>query len=92
MEFLYIYLAVVNLISIIITVYDKLSARRGGYRIPEKVLMLFAALGGSPAMFLTMIFIRHKTRKPLFMAGIPLIFIIELIAAIFILTYGVGSV
>ena len=40
--------------------------------------MLISALGGAPAMYLTMLIIRHKTRKPLFMIGIPLIFVLEL--------------
>jgi uncharacterized membrane protein YsdA (DUF1294 family) len=52
--------------------------------------MLVSALGGAVGMFLTMLIIRHKTRKPLFMIGIPVIFILELIAAYLVAHYVFG--
>ncbi len=78
MKYFYIYLFCINIFSIIVTVHDKNAAQRRSWRVKERTLMLLAALGGAPAMYLTMLTIRHKTRKPLFMVGIPLIFIIEL--------------
>ena len=88
MIFLYIYLAVINIIAVAVTVHDKLSAKRGARRVRERTLMLIAALGGSPGMYITMLIIRHKTRKPKFMLGIPAIFIVECVLAWFILFYG----
>lgn len=79
MRFFYIYLVVINIIAVIVTVHDKNAAQRGAWRVKERTLMLISALGGAPAMYLTMLTIHHKTRKPLFMIGIPVIFIIELI-------------
>lgn len=79
MRFFYIYLVVINIIAVIVTVHDKSAAQRGAWRVKERTLMLISALGGAPAMYLTMLTIHHKTRKPLFMIGIPFIFIIELI-------------
>ena len=79
MRFFYIYLVVINIIAVIVTVHDKSAAQRGAWRVKESTLMLISALGGAPAMYLTMLTIHHKTRKPLFMIGIPVIFIIELI-------------
>ena len=79
MFYLILYLIVINLVAIVITAHDKLAAENHRRRTPERTLLLIAALGGSPAMYLTMLVIRHKTRKPLFMIGIPVIFIIELI-------------
>lgn len=79
MRFFYIYLVVINIIAVIVTVHDKSAAQRGAWRVKERTLMLISALGGAPAMYLTMLTIHHKTRKPLFMIGIPVIFIIELI-------------
>ena len=82
MIYLVLYLIVINLIAIVVTAHDKLAAIHHRRRTPERVLMLIAALGGAPAMYLTMLVIRHKTRKPLFMIGIPLIFVLELAAVI----------
>ena len=78
MYYLIIYLIVINVIAIVITAHDKLAAINHRRRVPERVLMLISALGGAPAMYLTMLIIRHKTRKPLFMIGIPLVFLLEL--------------
>ena len=79
MRFFYFYLVVINIIAVIVTVHDKNAAQRGAWRVKERTLMLISALGGAPAMYLTMLTIHHKTRKPLFMIGIPVIFILELI-------------
>ena len=79
-----IYVAVMSVISIVICVYDKLFSKFNNVklRIPEKVLMLLAFLGGSVAMYLCMLLIRHKTKHVKFMLGIP-IFILLHAAAIF---------
>ena len=80
MKYFIFYLVFINFVAIIVTVHDKNAAQRGSWRVKECTLMLIAALGGAPAMYLTMLTIHHKTRKPLFMVGIPLIFIAELAA------------
>jgi uncharacterized membrane protein YsdA (DUF1294 family) len=72
-----IYLAAVNFISVIVTIYDKKRARAGKWRVPEATLLTLAALGGSPMMYLTMRVVRHKTRKKKFMLGIPAIFFFQ---------------
>lgn len=43
--------------------YDKAQAQRGGARVPEAILWLMAALGGSPGAFVAMRLFRHKTSK-----------------------------
>ena len=90
MKYLYIYLAVINIIAVILTIYDKSAAVHDRWRVRERTLMLVSALGGSVGMFLTMLIIRHKTRKPLFMIGIPVIFILELIIAYLVAHYVFG--
>ncbi len=75
-----VYLLFINLISAIITVYDKFSAVRKRWRIKEKTLMLISLFGGAFGMYLTMILIRHKTRHIKFMIGLPLLLILQLIA------------
>ena len=90
MKILIIYLIVINIIAVIVTVHDKRAAKRGSWRVKERTLMLISALGGAPLMYLTMHIIRHKTRKPLFMIGIPLVFVLELAVVFLVLHYGFG--
>lgn len=71
------YVIVINLLAVILTVFDKYRAIRHGWRVKEATLLLVAALGGSPAMLLTMLLIRHKTRHVKFMLGIPLIMVVQ---------------
>ena len=49
-------------------------------RIPEASLLLISALGGSVAMLLTMLAVRHKTKRAKFMVGIPAIIILQFAA------------
>lgn len=80
-----IYFAAVSVGSVLITVLDKIAARRHAWRIPERTLLLLGALGGAPAMLLTMLLIRHKTRHLKFMLGLPLLILLQCAAVILIL-------
>ena len=73
------YLAIISIISIIVCIYDKILSKKNRVelRIPEAVLLLLSALGGSVAMFITMLLIRHKTKHVKFMLGIPVIMILQ---------------
>ena len=88
MKFLYIYLILINIIAVIVTIHDKHAAVKGNWRVKENTLLLISALGGAPAMYLTMLLIRHKTQKLKFMLGIPLIFFAELIIIFLVLRYA----
>ena len=78
-EFLIIYLLFISLVAVVVTVVDKLSAIAQKRRVPEHTLLTLPALGGSAAMLITMLIIRHKTRKPKFMIGIPAIILVQLV-------------
>ena len=83
--FVYIYLAAISLISIVVCIYDKFASKHAKrHRTREAVLLGLSALGGSVAMFLTMLLIRHKTKHVKFMLGIPLIMILQA-AAVFLI-------
>lgn len=72
------YLAVISVVSVDVTVYDKWAAKhRTDRRIRESSLLAFSVLGGSAAMFVTMLIIRHKTKHPKFMIGIPVIMAVQ---------------
>ena len=61
---------------------DKRRAKKGRRRISEAALLGLAILGGSPACLLAMYGFRHKTRKPKFYGGVPLILLFQLAASI----------
>lgn len=82
-----IYLILINLIAVIVTIYDKLCAVRRRWRVKESTLLILSALGGSISMYITMLLIRHKTRHIKFMLGIPLILIFQLLIAFLIWRY-----
>lgn len=48
--------------------YDKAQAQGSGPRVPEFVLHLLGALGGTPGAYVAMRLFRHKTNKPRFQA------------------------
>ena len=90
--FLY-YLAAISLISLVITVYDKIAAKKlPKHRTRESTLLLLSAVGGSVAMLLTMVIIRHKTRHTKFMLGIPVIILLQLVSVWVLLHFGIITV
>lgn len=78
MYYILIYLIVVNIAAVVITVSDKRRAIRHRWRIPERTLLIVSAIGGSPAMLITMLLIHHKTNHLKFMLGIPIIIVLQL--------------
>ena len=78
-------------LAVVLTVSDKIRAARGLWRIPEQTLFAVSALGGSAAMLLTMLLIRHKTRHPKFMLGIPLIMVLQAVLVLWILRRFQGN-
>lgn len=85
MSAVFIPLAVVNAAELALFGLDKHRARAHARRIPEKTLFLLAILGGSPGALLGMYLFRHKTKKPAFTFGIPLILALQLAAGLFLL-------
>lgn len=83
------YLVAISFLAVILTLYDKRAARKGRWRISENALLCVAAFGGSAAMLLTMLLIRHKTKHVKFMAGLPLILILQVLFAAFV-AYGIS--
>ena len=82
MQYIYTYLGVVSVIAIILTLHDKRAAQKRNWRVKERTLLIVSALGGSVAMLLTMLAVRHKTRHAKFMAGIPVIIALQVAAVL----------
>ena len=78
MKLVLCYWVIISAVAVAVTILDKRAARVRAIRVPESVLLLLAALGGGLAMYVTMLIIRHKTRKPKFMFGIPLIMLMQI--------------
>lgn len=76
--YMLIYLAVVSVIAVFITIYDKAAAKTGRRRVPEKALMLIGFSGGATAMYAVMQLIRHKTKHNKFMLGLPVFILLHL--------------
>lgn len=74
-----IYLISINILGIILTIYDKIASKKfRKNRVRENVLLLIGALGGAVSMYITMKLIRHKTRHKKFMTGLPIIFFLQM--------------
>ena len=71
--------AAISLTAVVITAKDKLAAQKGWRRTPEATLLWIGFFGGAAAMLLTMKLIRHKTRKPKFMIGLPLMTVLHVL-------------
>jgi predicted MPP superfamily phosphohydrolase len=75
--FLVIYFAVISLFAVMLTVHDKKAARKNAWRVKERTLLTVSLFGGSAAMLLTMLAIRHKTRRKKFMVLLPLLILVQ---------------
>lgn len=80
---LYYYLIAINILSFALMGLDKSKARRGAWRIPEKTLFLAAVVGGSVGAIAGMYVFRHKTKHLRFVLGLPVILLLQLLAALF---------
>ena len=79
------YLILINAAAFALMFADKQKAIRGQWRIPEKVLLGAAILGGSLGAIAGMYIFRHKTRHGKFKYGLPLI----LLAQLYLLSRGI---
>ncbi|MFK7903124.1 MAG: DUF1294 domain-containing protein [Nitratireductor sp.] len=77
-----LYLTGINVFAFVIFCYDKYMSIKGGWRVPEKKLLQLAAIGGSPAIFLSRKLVRHKTRKQPFNKFLLAIVMTQLILAV----------
>ena len=63
---------------------QKHSAKKGRWRIPERTLLLLPLLGGSVGGILGMAAFHHKTRHWYFRVGLPVMFLLQAAAAVYL--------
>lgn len=56
------YLALLSVITFFFYAADKRKAKKGSWRVPEKVLLLLSFLGGAYGGYPAMLVFRHKTK------------------------------
>lgn len=85
MKLIPVFLLCMNILGFVLMFSDKQRAVRGRWRIQERALFLVAIFGGSLGSILGMCLFHHKTKHWYFVLGMPLIFLIQLVAG-FMLT------
>lgn len=78
MKYLYIYLVIINALSFLFMLFDKVKAKKNLWRTPERVLLSLCAAGGSLGGYLGMQLARHKTRHLRFSIGIPVMLAVHI--------------
>jgi uncharacterized membrane protein YsdA (DUF1294 family) len=58
-----LWFAAMTLLAFALMFFDKRAAENGGWRVPERTLLLWAFLGGAIGAKLAQSRFRHKTRK-----------------------------
>jgi uncharacterized membrane protein YsdA (DUF1294 family) len=86
MKLFQIYLLLINALAFLLMLIDKYKAKKNLWRIRESTLLLIAAIGGSIGALAGMYTFRHKTKHLKFTLGIPVILVLQIVAAYYVLT------
>ena len=86
MEEIICYLLAVNIVTFLLYGIDKYKAKKGKWRISEATLLTMAAIGGSIGAWVGMRIWHHKTMHKKFKYGIPIIIIMQVALAVYLLT------
>ena len=72
------YLSVINIITFGVFAWDKYAAIKGMWRVREATLFALSMAGGSLGALAAMYTCHHKTRKPAFFMGVPVILFVQM--------------
>ncbi len=72
-----LYFIIVNVLAFGLCGIDKRRAKRQEWRVKERTFIFLITIGGAIGFYFGMIIFRHKTRKPLFRFGVPLMIITQ---------------
>ena len=80
------YLLAVNITSFLLYGIDKYKAKKGKWRVSEATLLMMAVIGGSIGAWAGMRLWHHKTMHKKFKYSIPVIIILQVALAVYLLT------
>lgn len=86
---LLIYLAVVNILTIIVFGVDKMDAKSNRQRVRIVTLLGLAFIGGSVGALIGMYGFHHKTKKAYFTVGVPLILLMQVVVLFYVMNMGI---
>ena len=86
---LLIYLAVVNILTIIVLGVDKMNAKSNRQRVRIVTLLGLAFIGGSVGALIGMYGFHHKTKKAYFTVGVPLILLMQVVVLFYVMNMGI---
>ncbi|MFC4355951.1 DUF1294 domain-containing protein [Chryseomicrobium palamuruense] len=84
MEYIWIIIVIMSVITFFVMRYDKKQAQQRGQRVPENTLWLLALLGGGPGAYAGMQMFRHKTKHTSFRVGFLILAILQLFLILWI--------
>lgn len=73
-----------NLATVLVFGYDKAIAGGKRRRVPERMLLAIALIGGSPGALFAMALFRHKTAKPSFRRAMMVIVAVQMIVLVLV--------
>ena len=85
MKYIVTYIVIVNIAAFCLFGIDKSAAIKQKQRIPNRVLLLSAVIGGSLGALAGMYMFRHKTKKWYYTVTVPVLLIIQITAAVLLL-------
>ena len=77
--------AIWNIIVFLVMGYEKPQSRKSGQRVPEKIRVEMALLGGGIGAFSGSRFFHHKTQKTAFKILLPIGFIISIVLIFYLI-------
>ena len=86
---LLIYLAVVNILTIIVFGVDKMNAKSNRQRVRIVTLLGLAFTGGSVGALIGMYGFHHKTKKAYFTVVVPLILLMQVVVLFYVMNMGI---
>lgn len=86
MKYAVAYMVIVNIATFCMYGKDKNAAIGNKQRIPNKVLLFMAAIDGSVGALAGMYTFRHKTKKWYFTVTVPVLLILQIAAAVMLLS------
>ena len=86
MKYAVAYIVIVNILAFSLFGIDKSAAIQQKQRIPNRVLLLTAVFGGSLGSLVGMYTFRHKTKKWYYTITVPALLLIQIVAAVLLLS------